>query len=356
VKIILIRLRLIGDVVFTTPVPAALKRAYPGLDLTYLVERDAAPVLAGNPHIDELLVIDRHRGWAGLRGDLRLARRLRRARFDVAIDLHGGPRSALLTLATGAPRRIGYDIQGRRGIYTHRVHRARGLRPRHSVMNQWDLLTALPGWTDMVPDPARDAVTMAAEPGAERAAAEVLARGGVAANDTLIVVHVSAGNPFRRWPEPAFVELVTALAAHGADRRVVLSSGPSDRAAAGRIADAVRQRLGPGAAHRMVDCGELNLAELRAVIARGRLFIGGDTGPLHIAATTATPVVGLYGPTLAERSAPWRDGRTPTASLFVEGLPCRPCDQRVCEPGDFRCLTTLLPETVIAAAERMLER
>jgi ADP-heptose:LPS heptosyltransferase len=137
---------------------------------------------------------------------------------------------------------------------------------------------------------------------------------------------------------------------------VVLSSGPSDRAAAGRIADAVRQRLGPGAAHRMVDCGELNLAELRAVIARGRLFIGGDTGPLHIAATTATPVVGLYGPTLAERSAPWRDRRTATASLFVEGLPCRPCDQRVCEPGDFRCLTTLLPETVIAAAERMLER
>ena len=90
------------------------------------------------------------------------------------------------------------------------------------------------------------------------------------------------------------------------------------------------------------------------MIARSRLFVGGDTGPLHIAATTATPIVGLYGPTLAERSAPWRDPGIPTTSLFIDGLPCRPCDQRVCEPGDFRCLTTLLPETVIAAAERTM--
>jgi ADP-heptose:LPS heptosyltransferase len=103
-----------------------------------------------------------------------------------------------------------------------------------------------------------------------------------------------------------------------------------------------------------VDCGELDLSELRAVIARSRLFVGGDTGPLHVAATTSTPVVGIYGPTLAERSAPWRDPRIPTASLHVDGLSCRPCDQRVCEPGDFRCLTTLRPERVIAAAERLL--
>jgi ADP-heptose:LPS heptosyltransferase len=179
---------------------------------------------------------------------------------------------------------------------------------------------------------------------------------GVRDADTLVVVHVSAGNPFRRWPEPAFVRLVAALASQSPDRRLVLSSGPSDRAAAGRISTTAREQLGPAASHRIVDCGELNLAELRAVIARSRLFVGGDTGPLHVAATTATPVVGIYGPTLAERSAPWRDPRIPTASVHVDGLACRPCDQRVCEPGDFRCLTTLQPEAVIAAAERLLAR
>jgi ADP-heptose:LPS heptosyltransferase len=164
---------------------------------------------------------------------------------------------------------------------------------------------------------------------------------------------VSAGNPFRRWPEPAFTELVRALAAASPMRRIVLSSGPSDREASARIAAEARRALGP-AADRIVDFGDFNLAELRALVGRSRLFVGGDTGPLHIAATTATPIVGIYGPTEAARSAPWRDPRVPTESVELTGLPCRPCDQRVCEPGDFRCLTTLKPEHVISAAERAM--
>jgi predicted lipopolysaccharide heptosyltransferase III len=354
-KILLIRLRLIGDVVFTTPLIGALKRTFPEAHLGYLVEREAAPIVAHNSHIDELFVVEKSRGWRRIREDARLAMRLRRARFDLVMDLHGGPRSAWLTLATGAPCRIGYDIKGRRGFYTTMVHRPRGLHPRHSVQNQWDLLTAIPGWPDTTPDRARDTVFMAADADAGARVAKRLADAGVRNGDTLIVVHVSAGNPFRRWPEPAFVRLVASLAAQSEDRRLVLSSGPSDRAASARISAAARQELGT-AASRVVECGELDLAELRAVVERSRLFVGGDTGPLHVAATTSTPVVGIYGPTLAERSAPWRDPRIATASVHVEGLPCRPCDQRVCAPGDFRCLTTLLPETVIEAAERLLAR
>ena len=104
-NILLIRLRLIGDVVFTTPIPRALKRAFPAARITYLVEPAAAPVVSGNPHLDEVIVAPTGRqGWRGSRFDLRLARRLRRARYDLVIDLHGGPRSAWLALATGAPR------------------------------------------------------------------------------------------------------------------------------------------------------------------------------------------------------------------------------------------------------------
>ncbi len=103
---------MIGDVVFTTPLPRAIKRVFPDSHLTYLVERDAAPVVSGNPHLDEVLIVPRTRGWARLRDDVRLARRLRGARFDVVVDLHGGPRSSWLTWCTGAPQRIGYDIRG----------------------------------------------------------------------------------------------------------------------------------------------------------------------------------------------------------------------------------------------------
>jgi ADP-heptose:LPS heptosyltransferase len=100
--------------------------------------------------------------------------------------------------------------------------------------------------------------------------------------------------------------------------------------------------------------GDISLLELRALIDRSQLFVGGDTGPLHMAASSSTPIVGIYGPTLAARSAPWRDARLSTESVQIDGLPCRPCEQRVCEPGDFRCLTQLQPSTVIAAAERAL--
>jgi len=353
VKILLIRLRLIGDVVFTTPIPRALKRVFPDSHLTYLVEPAAAAVVAGNPNLDEVIVAPRPRGVARIATDLRLARRLRRARYDLVIDLHGGPRSAWLALATGARERIGYAIAGRTWMYTKAVPRPRGLRPRHSVVNQWDLLEAIDGWPAGGPDAARDSVEMARDAAADARIAARLDAAGITAGHELVVAHVSAGNPFRRWPEPAFSTLVTGLAMASPMRRIILSSGPSDREAATRIAAAARQALGP-AADRVVDFGEFDLAELRALVERSRLFVGGDTGPLHIAATTATPIVGIYGPTEAVRSAPWRDPRFAAESVEVAGLPCRPCDQRVCTPGDFRCLTTLKPEEVLSAAERAI--
>jgi lipopolysaccharide heptosyltransferase II len=352
-NILLIRLRLIGDVVFTTPIPRALKRAYPGARISYLVEQAAAPVVAHNPAIDDVIIAPRRRGVRRIADDVALARQLRKARYDIVIDLHGGPRSSWLTLASGAPRRIGYQVKGRSWVYTTAVARPRELRPRHSVLNQWDLLRALPGWPGGDAEPTRDAVEMTVPPAAEAAIERRLTAAGVTPDAAVIVAHVSAGNPFRRWPEAAFARVLAALASAQTDRRVVVSSGPSDRAAAGRITDAAKTILGDNA-DRIADIGEFDLAELRALIARSRLFIGGDTGPLHIAATTGTPVVGLYGPTLPARSAPWRDPSVPSFAMEVAGLPCRPCEQRVCAPGDFRCLTTIRPEQVISAAEEAL--
>ncbi len=171
----------------------------------------------------------------------------------------------------------------------------------------------------------------------------------------LIVLHVSASNPFRRWPEPAFAEVVASLVSQSPGRRVILSSGPSDRLAADRIVAAARALLPAAARSQVIDFGEFDLAELRALVARSGLFIGGDTGPLHVAATTTTPIVAIYGPTLPARSTPWRDPSIPGESIEIAGLPCRPCDQRVCAPGDYRCLTTIKPADVVVAAERMLK-
>ena len=178
-------------------------------------------------------------------------------------------------------------------------------------------------------------------------------REGLSAADNLIVVHVSAGNAFRRWPLLSFVELADRLSVGGPNRRIILTSGPSEAAAAAEVVRLVRERR-PAAPQAVRTCGDMSLDELHALIGRARLYIGGDSGPLHVAATTRTPIVGLYGPTLPVRSAPWRDPQLWSAAVDVGALPCRPCEQRVCVPGDFRCLTHITVDAVVAAAERAL--
>jgi ADP-heptose:LPS heptosyltransferase len=348
-KIVFVRLRLVGDVVFTTPLIREVRRRDPGAHLCYVVEPAAAAVVRGNPHLDQVIVAPRRRGLARVAGDIALAARLRRQRFDVAIDLHGGPRAGWLTWATGAPLRIGYAVKGRSWIYTHVVRRAPDLTPRHSVANQWDLLAPLGAGPC---DPARDAVEMREDAAAAARVERRLRDAGIGPDAPLVVVHVSAGNPFRRWPEASFTRLVVELAGRDPRRRILLTAGPSDAEAARRVALAARDRLAVPDAVPLA--GDWDLGELRALVARAAVYIGGDSGPTHVATTTTTPIVELLGPTLPERSHPWRDPRWFAEIVDAGPLPCRPCHQRRCEPGDFRCLTRISVDRVAAAAERAI--
>jgi lipopolysaccharide heptosyltransferase II len=352
VTILLVRPRLIGDVILTTPAVRALRRRFPDATLLYLVETTAAPVVASNPHLTEVVAVPYRRGWRRVRDDMRLAAQLVRRRIDVAIDLHGGPRSAWLTWATRAPMRVGYDMPGREWMYTRVVPRWRG-EPRHSVLNQWDLIAAVDPALAGPPTPADDPVEMCGDPSAEMSVQARLDRWGVAPDDRVIVVHVSARNPFRRWPESSFAELVCRLAST-LQRWVVVVGGPSDRDAAERVRIAAQART-PAQAPRIVSGEGLSLAEFRSLVDRAAVFIGGDSGPMHITATTATPIVALYGPTLASQWAPWRPPSLTTIAVEPGTLPCRPCDQRACAPGDFRCLTRIGVSAVHEAAERVLE-
>lgn len=348
-KILFVRLRLIGDVVFTTPLLRALRRHDPTTEITYVAESAASPVLHDNPHIVNLVVAPRRTGLSRVRDDIALGWRLRQHRFDVAIDLHGGPRSAWLTWASGAPRRIGYTIPGRSWMYTDVVARAPDLGPRHSVRNQWDLLEPL----GIGPcDPARDPLEMMEDSDAEARVEQRLSEAGIS-TAPLVVIHASAGNPFRRWPETSFVSVICDLVREDPRRAVAVFSGPSDVEAARRITEQARQHLGALAAA-VPTLGHFDVGEIRALARRAAVYIGGDSGPLHIAATTDTPIVALLGPTLPERSMPWRSPAHFAEAVDMGALPCRPCRQRTCEPGDFRCLTGIQATRVTAAAERGL--
>jgi predicted lipopolysaccharide heptosyltransferase III len=351
VKILLVRLRLIGDVVFTTPAIAALRQQFPGARISYLVERAAAPVVERNPHLDEVIVADKPQGVARLRYDVALARRLRNERFDIVIDFHGGPRSAWLTRATGAARRIGYNLPGRRWAYTIHVPWTRALvPPRHSVLNQCDLLQPL-GVT--LPAMGTPAVEMPADQMATASIAERLRQAGTPETAPVAVVHVSASSPFRRWPAERFAEVAARLLEQHRDLRIVFTAGPDEQRLRHDVIAMTAARATSHAA-RVLRGDDVDLRGLRALIERASIYIGGDSGPLHIAATTCTPIVALFGPTVPQRSLPWRSATVPSVAVDAGPLPCRPCDQRHCVPGDYRCLTGVGVEQVVTAASQLL--
>jgi ADP-heptose:LPS heptosyltransferase len=303
-------------------------------------------VVQANPWLHRVIVAPRRAGVRGLLNDLQLGLELRRERFNLVIDFHGGPRASLLTWLTRAPQRLGYEIAGRGWMYTTQVPRPRVLRARHSVENQWDLLVPLG-----IAAPSRDRYPVEMTP-SPQVAATLRERAGLS-GERLVVMHVSAGNPFRRWPLESFAEVAAALASAAAPTAVVVTSGPSELDAAARVVGAARERLPAGHGSRIVAC-DLSLPELRALVDTAALYIGGDSGPMHVAATSRVPMVSLYGPTLPARSEPWRPAAIPALAVEQHGLACRPCDQRVCEPGDFRCLGLSTAAQVIEAAQRLL--
>ena len=352
--ILLVRPRLIGDVLLTTPLVRALRERFPDAQLLYLVESLAAPVVAANPHLDEMIEIRHRRGWRRVMEDLALAFRLARRGIDVAIDLHGGPRSGWLTFATRARKRVGYDVSGRQWMYTHLVSKPRGYAPRHSVRNQWDLLAPVDPAFERAPHPAADRIEMPVTDAARASCASRLRALGVPHDGRLVVLHVAAGNEFRRWPASSFAEAAAALA-RGDSHRVVLAVGSAGEAAS--VAQVVRdaQSQAGDASSRIVAAAGWPLEDLRALMDRAALFVGGDSGPMHVAAASDIPIVAIFGPTMPVTWAPWRPEDLPLALIEPGPLPCRPCDQRVCAPGDFRCLRQIDAARVIARAEALLE-
>jgi ADP-heptose:LPS heptosyltransferase len=222
------------------------------------------------------------------------------------------------------------------------------------VLNQWDLLAPIDPAFAAPPDPDRDRLEMPVDPAARDRMTARLGALGLGADDEVVVIHGSAGNAFRRWPAASFAAVAGALAGDRADRRVLVLGSSADEPVVRAIVNAAGESTRQNEV-RVVAAIGWPLEEVRALMDRAALFVGGDSGPMHVAAAADVPIVALFGPTTAETWAPWRPARLPLAAIDNGPLPCRPCDQRVCEPGDFRCLTRIEPGTVVTAARRLLE-
>ena len=331
-RALLIRPRFLGDICLTLPALDAVRRAAPKARIAFLVEREAAPLLEGDPRVDELVVAERH---AGPGAGIALARRLRRFAPQVAFDFFCNPRTAVLCALSGARTRVGYPNKGwRSALYTHHA------RPRTLSAVGFHLasLAAL-GWPASAATPQLHLGAAARE-----SAARGLAERGVPADARLVGFHPGARWETRRWSPERFTALAGRFLESDARGVALVTGGPGEEA----LAAAIVARLPAGRAFAVTGWP---IGRFVALQARCAAFVCGDTGPLHTAVAAGTPTLGLmsrnrpamffpYDPTLGHRA-------------YYARAECSPCHRDRCE--DLRCLTRLTVEGAWARLSAMLD-
>jgi len=336
-RVLVVRLRSIGDTVLSTPSLYALRRFLPDAEIDLLLEDWVAPLVDGNPDATRVLTVRRESTAARLR----LVRRLRAARYDVAFNLHGGSTAALLTRASGAPHRVGYESYRFSKLHNHAAPPATDLwrqAKTHSVEQQLGLL----GWAG-VPVSDRPATRLFVTHEADAHITRRLEAAGVRASQPFALFHPAAAFDSKRWDARNFARVADALDVRGLTVVAVAAPGETE------VVNAFAASAGEA---RVTSFNDLSLPEVVALAARARLFVGNDSGIAHIAAAVRTPSVVVFGSSNVAHWRPWTDA---PAEVVREEMPCAPCAGYSCgEFAEAQCIRRVTVERVSGAVERVL--
>jgi ADP-heptose:LPS heptosyltransferase len=341
-RILLIRLRSLGDSILTLPLVDALHCWKPGLQIDILVESRFAPVFRGHPAVHEILIMRPRNGrgedgWSKGRVLIEIWKR----RYGAVLNLHGGTTSVFLTFASGAALRIGQEMHRKSWVYNARIPPSSlvWMRDRlHTVEHQVSLMR----WLAL---PLPEKLTATINPG-DRARGRIrrrLMEGGILPG-RYIVIHPSATLETKRWPAANFARLADWLA----ERQglpVVFTSGANE--------EQVLLDIGKNTLERYHYWSDLQLDELFALIEGAALFVGNDSGPTHAAAALRKPLVVIWGSSDYTAWHPWNSDYEAVRS----NLPCMPCPGYTCDAfGDPKCIREISVESVRRACERLLAR
>lgn len=345
----------IGDVLFTTPLVRAVKRAFPECRIAYLCNRRTQPVLLGNPHVDQILVYEKDeliRTWQASRAKwlarvVRLVRRTHRLRFDLVIDISLGERYNLIARMLGVRRLVGFDYRGRGRFLTGRMPIS-GYQDVHVVEHYRRLLAFLgirlqEPQLEMHP-PAQDLAWAQAWIAEHRAAGQpmvgIVPAGGVSWG-------IDAA--YRRWPLEGFAAVGDALITErGAG--VILFGEQSDRGVCGKVAALMQGSP--------IDLsGQTTLGRFVALLGQLDLVVCNDGGPLHLAVSQGVRTVSMFGPVDPRVYGPYPADRTRHRVVLRGDLPCRPCYHQFrlppC-PYERACLNMLPAGDVVDACQALL--
>jgi len=326
----------VGDAVMAIPALETIRRTHPNGEICVLARPAVADLFSGQPFADRILKYDfrgSHRGWLGRE---RLAAELRKEQFDAAVLLQNAFEGAWLAWRAGIPERIGFARDARGPLLTKAIRVPQeGEIPKHESLYYLELLRRA-GWieTSAAIAPIRLVVSEA-----ERTSAEsTLRRVGARENTWRCAIAPGASyGAAKCWPPERFALLADRLISDcGAD--VIFFGTPGEKEIASRIGSKMKLR-----ANYLV--GETSMRDVAALLACCSVFIGNDSGAMHVAAAAGLPVIGIFGSTDPEGTAPVTEQFT----LIREAVSCSPCFLRQC-PVDHRCMTRITVDSVFAAA------
>jgi heptosyltransferase II len=326
----------VGDAVMAIPALETIRRTRANDEISLLARPVVADLFSGQPLADRILQYDfreSHRGWLGRE---KLTAELRNEEFNVAVLLQNAFEAAWLAWRAGIPERIGYARDARGPLLTKaiRVPQA-GEIPKHESHYYLELLHRA-GWSGVsqVIPPIRLLVTDAAHTAAESA----LRSAGARENTWRCAIAPGASyGAAKCWPPERFAALADRLISEsGAD--VIFFGTTGEKEIAARIQSNMKS-------HAISLVGETSMRDLAALFASCSVFIGNDSGAMHVAAAAGLPVVGIFGSTDPEGTAPVTEQFT----LIREAVSCSPCFLRQC-PVDHRCMARVTVDSVFAAA------
>jgi len=338
-RILVIRLRSIGDIVLLTPALHLLKEWRPDLRVSVVVESRFRELLEGNPDVEEILEADTGAGWGKILSRARTVRELRRRKFSLCVNLHGGPTSTLLAGLSGASWKAGFEHHRARALYQILIPDARiilGQPAIHTAEHQASAFFYL-GL------PRRDIPRAQLFVNAAHAAwwEEKRSSLDLAAPREYALLHPAALYVTKQWAPEHFARLGAYLERE-ARLATVFSCGPGESPAL----DAVERSAGAP----LRRLGDASLGQFAAALAGARLFVGNDSGPAHMAAALARPSVVIFGSSSSQiwgpwpRPAPFGAGPQPGTHRIVQNpYDCNPC------PGD-RCYRFERPECILSVS------
>jgi predicted lipopolysaccharide heptosyltransferase III len=346
-RVLLVRLRSIGDTVLLTPCLTALQQWRPTLEIDLLTEPLAAPLLTNHPAISRLWILPNTK-TKGLRGNFatlwargQILRQLRQRNYDLAFNLHGGSTATFLTALCGAKATVGFAANRYSSLLHHRLPPPQEIwqQPQiHCVEQQLALLKG-----SGIPCDSSLATNLTVDPTAATKIANRLLQLQL---PRFVAIHPSAAFPSKQWAAEYFAQVIDHLAQHH-QLATILAVAPSEARVAQAVARATTTNIKP------LIMDDLTLSELMALLSQATLFIGNDSGPAHIAAALTRPVVVIFGSSNQQVWQPWT---TQPYRVLQTSLPCIPCPGYVCkEFGEPQCIKQVSVASVIQAVDAILE-